>query len=373
MWSEVLERFEQHAPVGVMARVALEQALPATCIDEVFEASRQRQYPRELLMSTVVELMMLVSLGLRPSLHAAARKMEQLPVSLAALYDKVNRTEPAVLRALVQGSAARLAPVMAQLGGQASLSGWRLRILDGNHLPASQKRLAPLRDHRGAALPGHTLVVYDPDQALVTDIVACEDAHESERTVARALVACAQAGELWLADSHFCTRALLQGWQQAGAAFIVREHGRHPRLVQQGPWQEAGRCETGVLKEQSIGIEAEGVAWRRIQLVLDEPTREGLTQLNLWSNLPPEITAEQIAQLYRRRWRIEGLFGRIESVLNSEMRTLGHPRAALLGFATAVLAYNVLSLPKRSYVEAAAIRKHVSTARVLRSAKGETP
>ena len=238
---------------------------------------------------------------------------------------------------------------------------------------ASKKRLAPLRGERGAAPPGHTLVVYDPDQALVTDIVACEDAHESERTVARALVACAQAGELWLADSHFCTRALLQGWQQAGAAFIVREHGRHPRLVQQGLWQEAGRCETGVLKEQSIGIEAEGAAWRRIQLVLDEPTREGLTQLNLWSNLPPEITAEQIAQLYRRRWRIEGLFGRIESVLNSEMRTLGHPRAALLGFATAVLAYNVLSLPKRSYVEAAAIRKHVSTARVLQGVKGETP
>ena len=158
MWSEVLERFEQHAPVGVMARVALEQALPTGWIDQVFEASRQRQYPRDLMMSTVVELMMLVSLGLRPSLHAAARKMEQLPVSLAALYDKVNRTEPAVLRALVQGSATRLAPVMAQLDGQASLPSWRLRILDGNHLPASQKRLAPLRDYRGAALPGHTLV-----------------------------------------------------------------------------------------------------------------------------------------------------------------------------------------------------------------------
>lgn len=346
MWSEVLERFEQHAPVGVMARVALEQALPATWIDEVFEASRQRQYPRELMMSTVVELMMLVSLGLRPSLHAAARKMQQLPVSLAALYDKVNRTEPAVLRALVQGSAARLAPVLAQLGGQASLPGWRLRILDGNHLPASQKRLAPLRDQRGAALPGHTLVVYDPDQALVTDIVACEDAHESERTVARTLVESSQAGQLWLADSHFCTRTLLQGWQQTQAAFIVREHGRHPRLVQQGSWHEAGRCETGMLTEQSIAIEGNAVAWRRIQLVLDEPTREGLTQLNLWSNLPPQVTAEQIANLYRRRWRIEGLFGRIESVLHSEIRTLGHPRAALLGFATAVLAYNVLSLLK---------------------------
>ena len=354
MWSEVLERFERHAPVGVMARVALEQALPAGWIDEVFEASRQRQYPRELMMSSVVELMMLVSLGLRPSLHAAARKMEQLPVSLAALYDKVNRTEPAVLRALVRGSAARLAPVMAQLEGEASLAGWRLRILDGNHLPASQKRLAPLRDHRGAALPGHTLVVYDPDQGLVTDIVACEDAHESERTVAQTLVAGARAGELWLADSHFCTRTLLQGWQQAQAGFIVREHGRHPSLVGQGPWHEAGRCETGVLTEQSISVGGEGevLPWRRIQLVLDEPTRDGLTQLNLWSNLPPEVTAEQIANLYRRRWRIEGLFGRLESVLNSEIRTLGHPRAALLGFATAVLAYNVLSLLKRCIEQA---------------------
>ena len=46
--------------------------------------------------------MLLVTLGLRPSLHAAARKMAQrLPVSLAALYAKVQRTEPAVLRMCV--------------------------------------------------------------------------------------------------------------------------------------------------------------------------------------------------------------------------------------------------------------------------------
>lgn len=54
----------------------------------------------------------------------------------------------------------------------------------------------------------------------------------------------------------------------------------------------------------------------------------------------------------RCRWRIEGLFGRLESVLNSEIRTLGHPRAALLAFATAILAYNVLSLLKRCIEEA---------------------
>jgi len=35
MWQEVLERFEQQARIGVMARVALERALPAGWIDEV--------------------------------------------------------------------------------------------------------------------------------------------------------------------------------------------------------------------------------------------------------------------------------------------------------------------------------------------------
>ena len=125
-----------------MARIGLEQAMPAAWIDEVFEANRQRQYPQELLFSTVVELMALVSLGLQPSLHAAARKMEHLPVSLAALYDKVKRTELPLLRALV-ASSARLRPIAATLDGGACVPGWQSRIVDGNHLPGSQKRLAP--------------------------------------------------------------------------------------------------------------------------------------------------------------------------------------------------------------------------------------
>ncbi len=132
MFEEILTRFEQHAPASVMARVALERAIEPAWVDEVFETHRQRQYPRELLFSTVVHLVSLVSLGLRPSLHAAARKMHDLPVSLAALYDKVNRTEPQVLRALVRGSAERLLPLEQALEPTPSLEGWRLRVLDGN-------------------------------------------------------------------------------------------------------------------------------------------------------------------------------------------------------------------------------------------------
>lgn len=79
VWQAVVERFEQQAPGSVMARLALDQALPAHWIDEVFDSHRQRQYPRELLFSTVVELMTLVSLGLRPSLVAGVSRNRTVP------------------------------------------------------------------------------------------------------------------------------------------------------------------------------------------------------------------------------------------------------------------------------------------------------
>jgi IS4 transposase len=347
MLEEILERFEQHAPVMVMGRMALEHALDPAWVDAVFDEHRQRQYSRELLFSTVVELVSLVSLGLRPSLHAAARKAENLPVSLAALYDKVRRTEPAILRGLVCGSADRLGLVVETVAGSGSLPGWQLRVIDGNHLPGSEKRLKPLRQRRGAALPGHALVVYDPDSELVTDMVACEDAYDNERMGMMPLLECAQAGQLWIADRNFCSAIILKGWEAAGAHFVVREHGTHPRLTGEGELKACGRVETGKVYEQQIGIAERSLGWRRIELHLDKPTQKGDTVIRLWSNLPSQVGARRIAELYRKRWRIEGMFQRLESVLKSEITSLGHPRAALLGFAVALLAYNILATLKR--------------------------
>src|ERR1039457_1545850 len=157
----ILERFVQACPATVMARATLERALEAGWVDRLFEEYRERQYTRELLFSTTVELMTVVALGLQPSIHAAARTRQDIGVSLAALYDKINGTEVGLSRALVVGSAARLREVARELRGDQApiLSGYQVRVIDGNHLPASEKRLAALRGLRGAALPGHSLVV----------------------------------------------------------------------------------------------------------------------------------------------------------------------------------------------------------------------
>jgi hypothetical protein len=55
-----------------MARLALQKALEPKWLDELFEQQRQTQYTRELLFSTTVEIMSVVAVGLRPSIHAAA-------------------------------------------------------------------------------------------------------------------------------------------------------------------------------------------------------------------------------------------------------------------------------------------------------------
>lgn len=348
MMDEVLSRFVEGCPVAVMARLGLDHVLNNKWVNETFEKNCQEQYTRELLFSTVVDTMSLVATGQRPSIHAALQKNLDLAVSVTAFYDKVNHTEPIVVEALVRGSAERLVPVVTSLKSKISplLPGYQVRIIDGNHLPASEKRLGVLRDFRGAALPGHSLVVYEPDLGLVTDLLLCEDAHAQERILSNQLLANAKPTELWMGDRNFCTRGAMITVDSNGSFFLFREHATaNPTPL--GRRRKIGRTETGVIYEQSVEIpikNGKGLVIRRIEIELDAPTTDGEVVIRLLTNLPTGIKAEKIANLYRRRWSIEGMFGKLEAALNSEIRTLGHPRAALLAFGCAVIAYNVLSL-----------------------------
>jgi IS4 transposase len=350
----VVARFIKHSPVTVMARLALGRALDAQWIDALFEQHSERQYTRELLFSTTVDLMSVVAVGLRPSLHAAAKAATDLPVSISALYDKVNRTEPGLVRALVAGSAKRLTPVIEAMSPAPLMSvpGYRVRILDGNHLAASEKRLKPLRGFRGAALPGQSLVVYDPDRDVVLDVIPCEDGHTQERALMEPLLAAAGIGDLWITDRNFCTRPILCGWHHQSSSFLVREHGRNPNPRELDKPRKIGKIATGNVFEQSVSIDEDSgspVLLRRIELRLNKPTEDGEMIIRLLTNLPAaEFSALELAHLYRRRWRIEMMFQRLESVLQSEIPALGHPRAALLAFGVAILAYNVLALISRA-------------------------
>jgi hypothetical protein len=104
------------------------------------------------------------------------------------------------------------------------LAGSRINIVDGNCLAASEHRIKELREAQGRALPGTAVVVYTPAQGLVTDVLPCENGHTQERALFGPLLKTVEAGDLWMEDRNFCTRAFLCDITTRGACFITRAH-----------------------------------------------------------------------------------------------------------------------------------------------------
>src|SRR5438874_5450326 len=95
--SDVFERFSQDSPLSVMARGLMENALNPQILDQLFEDVADRQYTKKLLFSSIVELMSLVVCRIQPAIHAAYQAhAETIDASIRAVYDKLDRTEPAL-------------------------------------------------------------------------------------------------------------------------------------------------------------------------------------------------------------------------------------------------------------------------------------
>jgi hypothetical protein len=335
-----------------MTRLALESLFRPERLDELFGKTAQRQYRKELLFSQVVELMMAVVLRVEPTVHSAYQKRAgMLSVSDQAVYDKLQCMELGVSAALVADSADQVIPVIKALkaGLPAWLSGYRTRIIDGNHLSASERRIRELRQTWAAALPGKVLAVYEPEVDLVTQVFLTPDGHAQERSLLDEVLTSVRAKDLWIADRNFCTLKFLFGIRAAKAAFVIRQHGTLTgRLL--GKRRPRGRTDTGKLYEQKLELSwgEQKLVVRRITVVLDEPTRDGDTEIHILTNLPQRVTAAKVAELYRQRWTIEGRFYEVTQTLDCEPNTLGYPKAALFAFCLALVASNAVALLKVS-------------------------
>ena len=264
-------------------------------------------------------------------------------MSIASVYNKPNRMEPDVTGALVRHTAQRLALVIGAMEGQmpALLSGHRVRIVDGNHLAATERRLKVLRGSIAGPLPGHALVVLDPSLMLATHIIPCEDGHAQERSLSAKLIELVDANDVWIADRNFCTSTLLSGVAARDAFYVIRHHASM-RLVSAGTLKEIGRTDTGTVYEQRVTSMDPGrkpMEMRRVVIRLDKPTRDDDTEMAILTNLPTSAAdALVVANLYRKRWTLETMFQSLTLMLEGEISALGYPRAALFGFGIALAA-----------------------------------
>lgn len=350
--ADVFDCFAKQSPFAVMMRATLENVLSPERLDAMFERVPSRQRCGELLFSTVAELMGSVVTNVHPSVNAAYRaQADEIGVTVKSVYDKLKGIEPDVCRELVRETADHMASIIQKAGGEAAdlLPGYRVKIVDGNHLRRTDRRIAELRQGNVAPLPGKSLVVFDPVLRLVTDVIPCEDGHAQERSLLPELAKIIKPGEVWFADRNFCTSDFLFAFFAAKSHFVIRQHAATLSWELAGRRKKIGRIETGVVYEQAMRIVDRDGAQRQIRRItvkLDEPTRDGDEEIHVLTNLPRSVNARKIASLYRKRWNIETAFQEMAEHLRGEINTLGYPKAALFGFCLALVSYNIFSIMK---------------------------
>ena len=296
--------------------------------------------------------MSVVVCGIRKTVHAAYQaSKDNMSVSVTSVYNKLNGLDVKTLTRLVRYAGGELEPIIEKLGGaqEPLLPGFRVKILDGNAIKASEHRLKELRTTASGVLPGKSLVVYDPRLRTPIDVFPCEDGHAQERSLLQDVLPTVEARDVWIADRNFCTKDFLLGLGARQAFFVIREHKNLPWQAV-GPETFIGSSETGEVFEQAIEISDETGkkhTFRRIRVALKTATRDGDKNLFILSSLPESVAdAVKIAALYRRRWTIETAFQDLAVHLHSEINTLGYPPAALFGFCVALIAYMILAAVK---------------------------
>ncbi|VWB10276.1 prevent-host-death protein [Burkholderia arboris] len=364
MMRTIVERFVEQSPMTIMTRLVLQCALHDDWIDTAADADEalDDESIRETLFALAVDAIAALAAQTQMQMPqvqqpAAGNASSASAAAVAALHDDMSRWRAGWGRALVRDSADLLLPVAAaradeRAGGS---GGMRLRVLDGAGCAPAAAGCGcgracddPVRDAAIGVTGARVLPVYDPDLAMIVDLLPVERGRAHERAFVGALLETVRPGELWIVDGRFDTDAIVSGWPRRGGAFVLRDDGAAVACRPPGGWRDAGPLDGGDVREQAVGTAGDGdtagtlrrIEWRR------HAPDDGATVAVL-TNLPAEqFDACQVMQMARRRWR-DALPFPLDAVFDG-MPFGGVPaRASLLASGIAALAYNAFSVMAR--------------------------
>jgi hypothetical protein len=157
---ECFEKFLEHSPVSVMVRGTRERVFDPEKLEQVFSDPALLPYTREVTVAQGVGLMSDVVFRIVPSVGAWDKAhQDEVPVTRQAGYDTLKHLALPTAAGLVAYAGRELGACVQQMPSPPSplLPGYRVRVLDGNHLAGTDHRGKDLRRSRAAALPGHAL------------------------------------------------------------------------------------------------------------------------------------------------------------------------------------------------------------------------
>lgn len=344
MSSKVFNRFVEKAPFAVMTRV-LAQDFIGNELNRIFDDNREVQYDYIATFEAIAAAVADVALNFSDNFNQAYKEhKEELGVSRQSFYAKTRGVEPAVSEAIVSHSAQRAIQMQDALefAPWELLAGYRCLSIDGNVLAKSDKRLKVLHDVKAAPLPGKNVARFDLQRQVFDRTYVLVDGHAQESTCCDRIVDDLQPSDVIIADRHYCIVRFLTKIAVACGFFVIRQHGRLKGVLQ-GKRKRVGRIATGVVYEQAMKLSAtdDAMVVRRVTVELDKPTRDGDSEIHILTNLPSEVRATKVAELYRHRWEEETAFNVLQMTLTCEHSGVGHPHAAALLFCMSVLAFNL--------------------------------
>jgi len=262
-----------------------------------------------------------------------------------AVYGKLQNLETKTSREFLRLSRNESAQIITKMKGSNKpiLSGYRTKFLDGNCIEATQHRISVLRDTKAGAYKSKSLVIFEPSLGIAIDVILCEDGHAGERALLQQVLETVVPNDLVVADRNFCVLSFLFGISKKPAYTAHRQHKNMP-FKSLSAIEFIGNTDDLKVYEEKVSLTHDGeeIEARRIIVKLNQPLLYSEMEIAIFSNLPREdADAIKIADIYRLRLSIETAFQKLEKYLNSEINTLGYPKAALFCFCIALVAFNL--------------------------------
>jgi len=332
-------------------------------LTSIWDAHRGRCYQDVLTFADFLRLMRDALVNHGGSAHRLFVDLERRdagPVDESNFYRKLARTPVELSRALLRDGTGRLAQLMPEGAGAATLpacfDAFAVAIGDGKKVKNAAKRLAPTRGYSGKLLGAKALVALDARSGLALAMSDSLDGMANDVPLVPALM-----GQL----RQIIARPILSVWDRqfddagtmghlaarGGDAFVVRLKQKNHTFAVESAVETADGLGRRVLDE--VGVLGKGKKAMRLRRVTLFRGGEGEDDVVLLSNLLDRAAyaAADLLALYKERWGIERVFQQVTETFSLSHLIGSSPRAVLLQFAYCLLLYNLMQVVK-AYVAA---------------------
>ena len=213
----------------------------------------------------------------------------------------------------------------------------RIALVDGSTLEALRKKTRVLREHEGLVLGGKMMVMVEAFSHRPLWQLYTEDAAANDKRFAVEILAALPVGGLLVFDLGFFSFLWFDDFTAQQKYFVTRLRAktayRTRQVLSEGPYYRDEIIQVGQYHShpcqyplRMVSVLWEGVWYRYLTNVLE----------------PQVLSARQVCELYRRRWRIEDAFALTKRVLDLAYLWTGSANAVQLQIYATLIFYAVL-------------------------------